>query len=239
MTAQSEDTPTVRTALPSAELVAIYLRGHPEFFRDFPDVLHDLEISHASGDAVSLLERQIAGLRDENVRLKARFLEVVSLAKSNEDLIKRIHQLVLALMEAAGPKAIFALLGEKLAHEFAAEYVRTLVFAEPSFVEKDPQAEFVGRRSRERDLFVEILRTGRPYCGKLSDAQAHSLLSVGPRTGSAVVLPLSGRSWDGLIIIGSADEQRFNDEMGTEFLAYLGDIVSLVLDPWISRSEIS
>lgn len=239
MTGPSENTPTARIALPSAELVAVYLRGHPEFFRDFPDVLHDLEISHASGDAVSLLERQIAGLRDENMRLKARFQDVVSLAKSNENLIKRIHQLVLALMEAAGPKAIFDVLSEKLAHEFAAGSVRTLVFAEPSFVENDPLAEFVGRDTREREPFVDILRSGRPYCGRLSDAQARALMSGDSRMGSAVVLPLSGRSWDGLIIIGSADEQRFNAEMGTEFLAYLGDIVSLVVDPWIARSGAS
>ncbi len=147
---------------PSPVMVAEYLRTHPDFFNTFPDVLRDIEITHAAGDAVSLLERQVSALRNDNERMKARFEELVSLAKSNEGLIKRIHQLALALMEAAGTEAIFATLTDRLARELDADRVRTLIFANPSFVDSTALPEFVGSDSSERILFAESLKTRSP-----------------------------------------------------------------------------
>jgi len=237
MSVYSEEQRDTGTDLPSAAIVAAYLREHPKFFDDFPDVLRDLELSHASGDAVSLLERQVIGLREENARLKARFHELVALATSNDELIKRIHQLALMLMEAAGPRAIFTVLRESLARDFKAEHVRTLVFGTPSFEESDAPPEFVGRQCHERELFADVLQSAEPRCARLSEAQVKAVFGSDVRSGSAVLLPLSGKAWDGLLVVSSADPERFNTGMGTEFLAYLGDIASLVIDPWISRSR--
>jgi uncharacterized protein YigA (DUF484 family) len=221
--------------MPTSEMVAGYLRAHPNFFSIYPEVLRDIEITHAAGDAVSLLERQVLTLRNDNARMKARFEELVSLAKSNEGLIKRIHQLALALMEAAGPEAIFTTLTERLAREFDADRVRTLIFANPSFVESTAVPEFVGRDSPERDLFAGSLKARTLQCGGLTESQNQCLFGDAGRGGSAVVLPLSGKAWDGLLVISSNDEARFSENMGTEFLAYLGDIVSLIVDPWVTR----
>ena len=38
------------------EMVAGYLRDHPGFFINYPDLLKELELPHDSGDAVSLIE---------------------------------------------------------------------------------------------------------------------------------------------------------------------------------------
>ena len=42
--------------------VADYLRRHPDFFEDKPTLLADLRVPHATGTAVSLVERQVAVL---------------------------------------------------------------------------------------------------------------------------------------------------------------------------------
>jgi hypothetical protein len=212
------------------------LRTHTDFFITHPDVLRDIEITHSSGSAVSLLERQVAALREDKDRLKDRFEELVALAKSNEDLIKRIHRLALALMEAVGPEAIFATLADTLAREFSADSVRTLIFANPSFVESSDVPEFVGADCAAREEFAELVDNGSPRCGQLTDGQNRSLFDGGAQRGSAALLPLSGKSWDGLLVVASDDEARFDENMGTEFLAYLGDIVSLIVDPWVARS---
>ncbi len=222
----------------SPEVVAEYLRAHPDFFEVFPDVLREIEITHSAGDAVSLLERQVSALRDDNRRMKVRFEELVALATSNENLIKRIHQLALALMEAAGPEAIFATLSGRLAQEFDADRVRTVVCANPAFVDSNLVPEFVGANWPGRTLFTDVLNAKAPKCGELTQAQRASLFpSDTDVIGSAAVLPLSGKGWDGLLIISSEDASRFRHDMGTDFLAYLGDIVSLIVDPWVTREE--
>ena len=222
----------------SPEMVAEYLRAHPDFFEVFPDVLRDIEITHSAGDAVSLLERQVSALRDDNTRRKVQFEQLVALAASNENLIKRIHQLALALMEAAGPEAIFATLSGRLAQEFDADHVRTIVCANPAFVDSNLVPEFVGTEWSGRTLFTDVLSAKAPKCGGLTKAQLVSLFpNDSDAIGSAAVLPLSGKAWDGLLIISSKDEARFHHDMGTDFLAYLGDIVSLIVDPWVAREQ--
>ena len=236
MNPRSNDSITDAVALPTAAVVGEYLRAHPDFFNSYPDVLRAIEITHCSGDAISLLERQVAALREDNERQKARFDELVALAKTNEDLIKRIHQLALTLMEAAGPEAIFATLTDTLAREFNADSVRTLIFANPSVIDSSRVPEFIGEDCVEREVFAELIKSSSPQCGQLTDSQKQSLFEAGAHGGSAALLPLCGKSWDGLVVVASDDKARFDANMGTEFLAYLGDIVSLIVDPWVARS---
>ena len=236
MSSPSDDNTAHHADLPDARAVAAYLKANPAFFTAYPDVLHELDIPHASGGATSLLERQVASLRSENQRLKARFHELVRLAESNQELITRIHQLALVLMEAAGPQAIFATLADNLMRDFKAERVRTIVFAAPGFTESPPLPEFVGADCEERTLFRRSLDRRESQCGALEPEQAAYLFPAAGRAGSAVLLPLGGKSWDGLLVISSDDPKRFNGDMGTEFLTYLGDIVSFIIDPWVARS---
>jgi uncharacterized protein YigA (DUF484 family) len=234
MKLQNDGEAGVQQPSTSADMVAEYLRMHPDFFEDFPEVLRDIEITHRSGDAVSLLERQVSALRDDNTRMKVRFEQLVALAKSNDNLIKRIHELALALMEGESPEEIFAILAGHLAREFDADHVRTVILSNPVLTDSKSLPEFVGAEWSGRLLFTDVLSTKAPKCGGLTQAQILSLFpsDVEP-IGSAVILPLSGKSWDGLLIILSTDDARFHHGMGTDFLAYLGDIVSLIVDPWV------
>jgi len=223
---------------PSAEAVAAYLRRHPDFFSHFPEVLRDIELSHSTGDVISLVERQVVALRDENRKTKSRFDELVQLATDNQAVIHRIHELALSLMEAAGPQAIFSTLADRLTQDFSADCAQTIIFGKPSLVEATPLAEFVGGDSDISEVFSDALAGRQPQCGPLNAAQSESLVEFDIlNVGSAAVLPLSGHNWHGLLLITSDDESRFNFEMGTDFLAYLGDIVSLVLDPWVAKND--
>jgi uncharacterized protein len=236
MNSLTDETTLRATELPSAMAVANYLRQHPDFFDLHPEVLRELEIAHSTGDAISLLERQVLALRDENRRTKERFDELVTHATSNQALIQRIHELALALMEAAGPEAIFRTLAERLTIDFKADQARSFVFGEPSFVEAAPLPEFVGEQSAIKKAFSDVLDSMKPSCGPLSDRQSEAVLDHGiPAGGSAALLPLSGNTWRGILIVQSDDAARFHGEMATDFLAYLSDIVSLVIDPWVAK----
>ncbi|MGB5292560.1 MAG: DUF484 family protein, partial [Lysobacterales bacterium] len=52
------------------EVVSKYLRQNPDFLEKQPALLKHLELSHASGPAVSLIERQVQYLRQQNEALE-------------------------------------------------------------------------------------------------------------------------------------------------------------------------
>jgi uncharacterized protein YigA (DUF484 family) len=233
-------TSTTEPGLPPAagtgeQEVIAFLRAHPTFLDGHPELLRALSIPHPSGDAVSLLERQVALLRDENQRLKRQLDELVTYARENQELNRKINELVLSLMNAVGPQAVFASLERGLREQFGADRVHGLVFAEPAFVDGGELPQFVGRECGARAAFVDVIAQATTSCGALTLTQ---LAALGAEPGgSAVVMPLVGSGWDGVLVTTSRDAGRYQADMGTEFLTYLRDIVTLVVDPWVKRGR--
>lgn len=218
-----------------ADKVADYLRRHPEFFQQHPALLAELEIPHDSGNAVSLVERQVAALREQNQKSRERLIELFDIARRNQELATRMHQLGLSLMDAGDPRDIFTALYDNLRKDFNAERVAVRLFAKPAFMDFYPGEEFAGEELGELKLFRAVIDKGRPLTGKLKRQQQVFLFGDGgDDIHSAVMVPLRGEGWGGVLAIGSPDKDRFQENMGVELLANLGEVLSLILKPWIA-----
>src|SRR5690606_7292645 len=84
----------------SAEDVAEFLGDHPDFFEAHPQLAARLRIPHSTGEAVSLIEKQVDILRRQNTQLERKLVDLIEVARANDAAVERIHQLVLAVMEA-------------------------------------------------------------------------------------------------------------------------------------------
>lgn len=213
--------------------VVDYLRAHPEFFNRHPELLRDLTIPHPSGEAVSLVERQLSALRAENRKLQQQLQDLLGRAQANESLNGRVHELTLELLRLSGPQAVFKTLRERLRSGFRADAVAVWVFADPGYIDAPRAAEFAGRQSTRRGPFASMLDSAHPLCGRLNRMQSSALFDADELPGSAVVLPLRGKAWDGLLAIRSNDTARFDPDMGTEMLVYLAGVVVLIIEPWV------
>jgi len=224
------------TAQLGADRIAAYLRQNPKFFTDYPELLAELSVPHTSGDAVSLVERQVSLLREQNEQARHRLRELVEIARHNEELARRMHHLVLKLMDSAEPKEIFATLYESLRENFNADRVAVRLFAEPAFVDSYAGDEFAGRDINELTLFKSIIERRWPLSGTLKRQQQVFLFGDdGDDIASAVMVPLHGVDWGGILAIGSRDAERFQENMGVDLLANLGEVLSYIVKPWIAE----
>lgn len=233
MSTQNDSDPSY-SAITSGD-IAVYLRDHPEFFIEHPETLLELNIPHESGGVVSLVERQVSVLREQNQEVNKRLHELLEIARQNEELARRMHQLSLTLMDAGDPREIFSTLYDNLAKNFRADKVVVRLFADPGFVDIEAGPEFAGHGLTEESLFKSIVEKRQPLCGRMKHQQQVFLFGdEGDEIMSAVMLPLKGFDWCGILAIGSFDAERFQPGMGVELLANLGEILSLVLKPWIA-----
>ncbi|MBL8250359.1 MAG: DUF484 family protein [Candidatus Competibacter sp.] len=224
--------------------VAAYLREHPRFFIEHPEVLEGLRIPHACQPAVSLLEYQNRLLRERCQRVHDKLLELVAIARDNDRLSERVQRLALNLLDARG--GLDALLhGIKaiLRDEFKADCI-ALCLAEPPTAGLSAVEEFL--RPDVVGLFDDVFRIGRPQCGRLSPEQAAVLCSQDEaNVASAALIPLGGGHWRGLLVVGSADAGRFHPAVGTLFLERIGELVSqalqarLLASGWQSEADVS
>ena len=62
----------------------------PHFLDENTDILECLVLPHNSGNAVSLVERQVGVLRDRNKEMRARLDNMLQTAHDNDLLLKRL-----------------------------------------------------------------------------------------------------------------------------------------------------
>ena len=96
------------------QTVLDYLRNRPDFFRAHPALLAELDLPHASGGAVSLIERQVAILRERSISSRHKLGELIEIAKDNDKLFEQTRELVLQLITSRSPKDMFDGLAQTL-----------------------------------------------------------------------------------------------------------------------------
>ena len=217
-------------------LVADYLKNNLDFFVKNPAILAELKIPHEHGGAISLVEKQLTVLREQNQETNKKIHELIEIATQNEELARRMHQLALTLIDADDPKDIFSTMYDNLKKNFHADRVIVRLFANPAFIDSFPTDEFVGKESIEESLFKRIIEKREPLSGKMKHQQQVFLFgNDGDDIASSVMIPLHGVGWGGILAIGSFDAERFQPRMGIELLANLGEILSFIIKPWIEE----
>ena len=230
-----------------AEAIAEYLHQNPEFFEQNPDILAELNISHQVSGAVSLIERQITTLREQNHKLKSQLQKLVQIARDNDKLNERMHKLTMALMDAASLNEVYIALDDSLRGDFEADAVTVKLFVDPATTQIDPdnvlmQTIFVPMDDRRLEPFKQILGHEKPVCGTLKPEQLNYLFDdQADQIKSTALIPLGGDrcssiecNFLGVLAIGSHDERRFHAKMGTLFLSNLGDILSRAIRPYVA-----
>ncbi len=215
---------------PAPQQVAEYLRNNPDFFEQRAELLEDLRLPHASGRAVSLVERQIQLLREQNSELKARLLDLVDVARDNDRLNERMHRLTLELLKTDGLPALLDTLNDHLRREFRADAVALHLSGRDEAQVREAGARLLPDDEATRTLFESLFATGRPLCGRLKKAQLEHLFGdQAAALESAAVVPLGDKAERGLLAIGSCESIRFHPGMGTLFLSNLGELLGQLL----------
>ncbi len=98
--------------------VVAFLKGDPMLLTRHPQLLEALELTHASGSAVSLIERQVELLRGKNARLESRLERLIESARDNEVRAEKVLRLAHTLIRSPSLAAIAAGLRASMREDF-------------------------------------------------------------------------------------------------------------------------
>jgi uncharacterized protein YigA (DUF484 family) len=216
----------------SADDVVAYLNSHSDFFLNRDDLLLELQLAHPSGQAVSLLERQVALLRERNMDMRNRLTNLLDNARSNDQLFDKSKQLVLALIEAQGLDAIVNTFNRSLLSDFAMDFSSLTLFGNPN-QHRSIAAKIIPVDEAYKTI-PGLLKSNNATCGVLRPEELQFLFSCqAEKVGSAAVVPLTFGIPLGVIAIGSKDANYFRSNMGTFFLTYIAEILNRILPRYI------
>ena len=210
-----------------------FLQDHPDLFDRHPRLLLSLDLPHGGQGTVSLVERQVAALRQQDATLRRKLNELVGLARRNDALASRIHALALALIESPSLADTVALIEEQLRQSFAADAAVMVLFGDPAEYGKLVQHRFLrvlGRGDTALGPFGTFLEHSNPRCGQVRDSQREFLFGQdADEIGSLALVPLGDQSRIGFLAIGSHNAEHFNPAMSVDFLKRIGQLITVAL----------
>lgn len=218
--------------------VAAFLLAQPQFLSRHPEVLDVLEVHHEAGPAVSLIERQVAGLRRTNQQTQARLNELIATARENELRVQHLNGLAGVLIGADSPAALVKDLRAFLHRELAVDALFIGIVGGPEVAKGGIQA--LARDGAAKQALTNVFRRGKPLCGPVNDAQAAALFAEAGDTPpqSSAMVPLGEPKVRGALVLGSRDPKRFTPEMGTLFLALMGHLVTAACRRQLGASKL-
>lgn len=208
----------------TARQVRDYLTRHPDFFCNEPDLLQQFEIPHRTGAHASLIERQVAVLRERNDQYRRRLDELITLARSNDRLLERLHALSVNLMAAASLDDLLSALLSELRDQFAADELAVILRdIRPSL----SRPEVRNAPDNAAEILLGLHLQKGPRCGELRGEQRRWLFGdKAERVASAAVVPLGAHGRHGVLAIGSHQRSHFSGRPDTLFLTRLGELIT-------------
>jgi uncharacterized protein YigA (DUF484 family) len=231
----------------SPEDIIEYLRNNPDFFVEHTDILSELNIPHntpgklaATDNVASLIEHQVALLRQENSSLNE------NLEKSEEDvadqrkLAKETHDLSLQLMQVDSLQALNDLLSKSLRENYQAERFLFLVFKTPIESEDCSDIRFHEANSKLAFMFTELLHHNKPLCDSLQTEHIDALFGTrgdGDSIRSTALIPVQQSDWHGMLVLGSKKQDQYCHGFEMDLLNYITMLSAAMIENIVSNSH--
>ena len=238
-----------------------HLTGNPEFFVNNQNVLARLRVPHASGNAVSLIKRQVSVLRGRCTHLENSLRDLIAVARENENLHQRLHTLIQDIITAPSLDDIVGLTRSSLKENFNAEHVHIMLIAaapkrssrkssatqksknaankKPADIEPVADVTQVRHNDKRVKQFSEVFAKGSTRCGM--PTQEQMLAMVGKEhanVASAAIIPLHFSRKLGVVMLTSQDESRFGAGKGVMFLDQMGELLSRRIHSYTAQRQV-
>ena len=174
-----------------AHEVAAWLRRHPKFLQQFPDLAVSMVVPREEGPAASLASYQLDVLRDKNRELSRRLHELFANAQENERLAVRTHQLTLSLLRQATAADTVRAMVASLSEDFQGDLVRIVLFEPVAGLGDEDWLQVIAGDDARLAPFRDALAEGEPICGRLHPDKNALLYGVRAEdVQSSALLPL-------------------------------------------------
>ena len=204
----------------NADDIARFLRTHPHFFDQHPDLLESIHVPHPyGGRAIPLAERQTVALREKLKLLEGRLAELLQFGEENDAISEKVHRLSVALAGTRDFPALAAALYFHLREDFAVPHVALRVWG------RSVPADFDEARPVDEAQRLHAAAMAAPQCGPAAGNPFVPWFGeAAEHVRSVALVPLGQTAVFGLLALGSEDAKRFYPDMGTLYLRRIGEL---------------
>ena len=156
------------------DVIAAYLRRHPDFFMDYEPLLAELALPHHTGEhAISLVERQVSVLRTRNRDVRSRLNRLLETARDNDRLFQKTQKLILTLLEQTTIDGVVDTVLASLRDDYQVDACSLTLIAQPLMA---VNSSYVISLEQARSHIGAMLDSRQPTCGHWKHRTHHVCL---------------------------------------------------------------
>lgn len=239
MTGSPDDAKALSPDPLTADAVAAWLKSHPNFLTERPDLLATLippEFDHGRG-VIDLQRFMIDRLRGDHARISARERALLTAAESNAGTQARVHAAVKALLAPRSFEALIRVVSEDLPGLFGIKAVALCVeTGEPLPGNAADVGIIVIPPGTLDDLFKSktsvVLRADVQGDKAIFGRNAGRIRSV-----ALMRLDFGKGAPRGMLALGSTALHEFDPRQGTELLAFFGFVLQHRIRRWLGVQD--
>lgn len=219
--------PLADTQPVTEEQVATFLRENPDFFSRQQSLLMDLTLPHESGKAISLVEKQVAVLRERNMDMRHRLSDLLDNARANDRLFDKTKRLVLSLIEANELGDLVDALYYSFDKDFNIPFTRLILFSSRELSAGPARVEHI---QTAREHIDKRIKSSRAVSGGINLEETQYLFDAdADKIGSSAIAVLAHGNPLGVLAVGNSDPDYYRSSMGTIFLGYIAEVLNRLL----------
>lgn len=216
-------------------LILEYLRDHPDFLSNHPELLESqsLPARYGSDGIADLQHFLVEKLRADIAKLRSQQEEIVSNSRDNLNTLERIHRAVLDLLEAETFAQFIEIVVADLATQLDVDAVR-LCIEKSDLAFHGPRPE--GLRLLDRGQVQQFLGRGqRALLREEAPPEPELFGEIAPliRSDALVRLNISPEAPPALLAFGTRHPGYFHSGQGTEMLCFLAGIIAFGIRSWL------
>ena len=246
---KNKEDPKKGTLEPSQ--VLLYLQKNPNFFIENEEILKDINLTHKSGQAISLVERQVSILRNQSKTADEKFSELITNASNNDKIFHLVRDLVLQILKLSHASSIPKLIKSQFERIQGVDVCSVII---PDFTVNE-SCDNLRKVSIEslQDNFPEIFRLKKTFCGAISKdkkmflfddsslegkSDRNDIQQAKDKSNSGIIREIHSTAICpviyenevlGLIGCGSKDENHFSPTLETIFFDFIGEVIGAIL----------
>lgn len=205
-------TPNLDDLVLDADLVKEYLEQNLDFFAKYPELVNQLQITHVSRGAVSLLEKRQEMQRAKITQLEEELTTLIGNARVNEVIFKAISEIYIALV---GCNSIQQL--EETVNKICQEHLYLVQFR---LLQPQDQA-YLHLQAKLGDRGTYLGRVSEELMEVVFDEKAQSIALI-----EVVHESEDTEEIFGIAAFGAKDADHFQPQMDTFFIRELARLLS-------------
>ena len=221
------------------EQVSRYLQHNLEFFLNHDELLSKIRLPHESGKAISLVEKQINLLREQESEAKNELKDLLENARNNDAIFNTTRTLILSLLNSETVEEIRNSVQEQLIN------LKNVDACEIIFFDHLNMDTPITIRTEEQKIlkekFSDAFRLEKTYCGQLKDEQILYLFPLlETEINSTALCPVRRKGEIfALLALGNKTTNHFNVHLDTLFLDFICQTLGIIISRTLMVSNSS